>query len=157
MKKHLALVVVALTAAVGPASAQRLAIPKGDPLNRVSGNLVIIQTQLQLGLVHERQALAVLKSATGPEGLADLRTGIYDGYVQVRFAENGLRYRQASRRVMNPLYDELSEQLNQAMYHIREADLAAKAAEKGDIAQLPRAIQNLETAITIVEQVAPLI
>lgn len=153
-------VVVALAgclAGAGPALAQA---PGIDPLDHISKNSGIIRIQIELGLATERQALELLQSAATSEDCFKLAEMIHQGYVKIRFAENGMRMRtkkyEDSRMVMDPLGDMLNERINRAMHYIREAHVAAQAAEAGDVGKIPAAIENLQIAIGLVEQVVAL-
>jgi hypothetical protein len=144
-------------AAAGGAIAQS---PGIDPLDHISKSTAIIRIQIELGLAEEKQALELLRAAATSEDCARLAEMIHRGYVKIRFAENGMKLRmkkyEDSRMVMDPLSDMLNERINRAMHFIREAHVASQAAEAGDVAKIPVAVENLQIAIGIVEQVVAL-
>jgi hypothetical protein len=126
-----------------------------DPFDKITKDSAIVRIQLQLGLSEERRALQLLSEAGGPADVVDLESIIHAGYVKFRFAENSMQLRMATgTKYPDPLLQYVNDKLNLAMHHVREAGLASKAAAAGDWPKVAVAMQNLELAISIAEQVA---
>jgi hypothetical protein len=158
-----ALAIVAALVPVDPAFGQRVkpASPDGAVLTRASQDPAIIRAQLELGLVHAREALRRLRTAPTAETPATLDPTIHACYRQIAAAQAGVNLKQQAaknaRRFIDPLLDMASSQLHQAATHIRNARHVGYSVRPDRPDVVERVTMHLEATISFVEQAMDLI
>ena len=142
---------VLVVAAPISAPAQRLQRPD-LPFSYTSSKPAIISQQISIALQFERRALDLLATTeASPESAAKIRSLVFDSYVLVRFAHQGVGWIGGKSQFPNPLVEMEDDLIEKARGVIRECITALEEIRAGQSTDFGSAIGFLTKAITQLE------
>jgi len=124
-----------------------------DPLQRISADMTIIRSQLELALRYDRMALQMLvENGSSPDAVEEARRLATQAYVMARFAMGGLEMKlegqKTFRRFKDPLVEMTRDKVVGAWNSTR--GIIESGGVEAQIQYGQRAIERLEAALLLI-------